>query len=442
MKVQYFYDGQIRNSLIHIVRMFSEFQVQTGLDDNGKPKFRKVPCRYMDFSRQAMTLINGASENTAPYAPMITIGIQSLKMDRANVRSPVHQDTIIGTNVSPQYNQYEPELDQQYHVKRFNPVPWELMFDVNIWTTSLVNKMEIWEQIATLFAPSSVLKTSMNPLDWTAEETVELMSANFTSRSVPQGQESDLDIATFTFKTTIWLSLPGIVQKANIIEQINANIGMGRSEMDIELGSVQDISADVFTPNNLQIRVSRIPSNTASTEQYQAELLSYAGLKKGPNGGDLSWKMYLDYLRPGWDENQAYLKLFSVIGDVNPVRGNIISIGSGEDVGKLTFEVDTSSYNVIYSVDSFVSDASTVRPGDGKMYIATTDITIQDVVVPAFSIFEHVKAGVNIIPSTQYTGVVYVSSQTAYYSYASNIGWYETVLTNYKPGLWKIALVQ
>lgn len=442
MKVQYYYDGQIRNSLVHIIRMFSEFQVQNGFDANGNPKFRKVPCRYMDMSRQALSLINGVSENTANYAPMITVSIQSLKMDRANVRSPVHQDTIIGTNVSPTYNQYDPELDQQYHVKRFNPVPWELMFDLNIWTTTLVNKMEIWEQIATLFAPSSILKTSMNPLDWTAEETVELMSANFTSRSVPQGTDTDLDIATFTFKTTIWLSLPGIMQKANIIEQINANISLGRSEMDIELGSVQDISADVFTPNNLQIRVTRAPTNTGSTELYEAELLSFAGLKTGPNGGGLSWKMYLDYLRPGWDDNQAYLKLNSVLGDANPVRGNIVHVGSGDDMGKLTFEVDTTTYKVTHSVDSFVNDASTVRPGDGKQYIATTDIAIQNVVVPAYSIFEQTTTGVNIVPSTQYTGVVYVSNQSAYYSYASDIGWYETVLTNYKPGLWKIALVQ
>lgn len=436
MKVQYFYDGQIRNSLMHIIRMFSEFQVQTGVDDNGKPKLRKVPCRYMDMSRQALSILNGSSENTANYAPMITISIQSLKMDRENVRSPVHQDTIVGTNVTPAVNEYSPVLDKQYHVKRFNPVPWELMFDVNIWTTTMVNKMELWEQIATLFAPYSILKTSMNPLDWTAEEVVELISANFTSRSMPSGTESELDIATLSFKTTVWLSLPGIVQKANIIEQINTNISLGRNEMDIELGPVQDISADVFTPNNLQIRVSK-----STGTRYKAELLSFAGLKTGPGGGELSWKVYLDYLRPGWEENSSYLKLFSVLEDANPVRGTIMELPEDEP-GVLYFDIQTSSYNVQFSVDDFVVDSKLVRPGDGKTYINTVEMTVQNVVVPPNSVFESTLNGVNITPQSEYKGVAYVSSQGMYYAYEPSIGWYESVLKNYKPGLWKIALVQ
>lgn len=441
MKLDYFYDGQVKRVLSHIIRMFSEFQVQSGFDDDGNPKFRKVPCRYADMSRQALQLINGASENVANYAPIMTVSIQSLKMERENVRSPVHQDTIIGTNVSPAYNSYTDQLDEQYHVRRHNPVPWELVFDVNIWATTMVNKMELWEQIATVFAPSVTLKISTNPLDWTAEERVELIAANFTSRSIPQGTTDDLDIATMSFKTTIWMSLPATVKKASIIEQINTSISLGKDEMDIELGSVQDIASDVYTPNNLQVRVTRNSSN-ANVEQYQAELLSYSGLNTGPGGGLLSWQTYLDYLRPQWEDKGAYLKLNSVLEDANPVRGTIISIDTEDDANKLVFEVDTTSYNVQYTVDEFCLDAKSVRAGDGKKYIATDDMTIQNIAVPKNAIFESTKNGVNIVPSTEYTGVVYISAQGTYFSYSSSIGWYETVLKNYKPGLWKIALIR
>src|SRR6478609_9078945 len=218
MKVEYFYDGQFRRTLMHLIWLFSEFQVQFGTDDEGNPKYRKVPCRYADFSRMAQYIISGGSENVAKSAPMMTVSVDEFTMARKDVRSHWSQKIVLGTNVSPAQNEYTPELDKQYFIERFNPVPWDLTFSVNIWTTLLTSKMEIMEQIATLFAPAVTLQTSENPLDWCSLTDVELIGTTFSSRAMPQGTDTDLDIATMQFKCQVWMSLPAKVTKPKSIK--------------------------------------------------------------------------------------------------------------------------------------------------------------------------------------------------------------------------------
>lgn len=41
MKIDYYYDGQFRRVLKHLIRVFGEFQVQNGIDANGNPKYKR-----------------------------------------------------------------------------------------------------------------------------------------------------------------------------------------------------------------------------------------------------------------------------------------------------------------------------------------------------------------------------------------------------------------
>ena len=101
MKVDYYYDGQFRRVLMHLIRLFGEFQVQYGSDDDGNPRYRKVPVRYADFSRMAQYIINGNSENVAKSSPMMTISVEAFTMSRKDVRSHWSENITMGTNVSP-----------------------------------------------------------------------------------------------------------------------------------------------------------------------------------------------------------------------------------------------------------------------------------------------------------------------------------------------------
>lgn len=441
MKVEYYYDGQFRRTLMHLIRLFGEFQVQYGTDDEGKPRYRKVPCRYADFSRMAQYLIAGNSENVAKAAPMMTIGVDSLTMSRKDIRSPWSEKLVMGTNVSPAQNEYTKELDQQYQVERFNPVPWDLTFSVNIWTTLLTSKMEILEQIATLFAPSVTLQTSENPLDWCSLTDVELMDTQFSSRGMPQGTDTDLDIATMTFKCQIWMSLPAKVTKPKLIQQIVTNMQLANTESDFIMSDFNDIIVDVFTPKNMGIKVEKVESTDLSTEIYELTLVGEGLNTVSRSGKIFSWDVYFKYLQPDFKDKKIQIRFLQGIEEQNPIRGEVISIGSDDMANKLLVQVDSSIYTSQLAIKEFIVDAEQLHGAlPEQIYINASErnIDYKKSVIPPNYIAQINNDGAKIIEPSTISGFVYNSSDESYYRYNSEFGWHRGVMNKYRAGYWRI----
>ena len=93
-----------------------------------------------------------------------------------------------------------------------------------IWTSNTDQKLQLLEQILVLFNPSLEIQTTDNYVDWTSISVVDLSSINFSSRTIPQGTESDIDICTLDFQTPIWISPPAKVKKMGIIKNIIMNV--------------------------------------------------------------------------------------------------------------------------------------------------------------------------------------------------------------------------
>ena len=72
---QFFYDKQIRRFLTQFVRVFSEFYVEYGKDQDGNTTLYRVPVRYADTNRQVASIINNNSENTLTTVPIMTVYI-------------------------------------------------------------------------------------------------------------------------------------------------------------------------------------------------------------------------------------------------------------------------------------------------------------------------------------------------------------------------------
>ena len=84
-------------------------------------------------------------------------------------------------------------------------------------------KITITEQILCLFNRWKY-KAQDNYIDWTSLSYVELTGQSFTSRSIPQGTEDQIDIATLNFSLPIWLSMPAKVKKLGVIRTITHGI--------------------------------------------------------------------------------------------------------------------------------------------------------------------------------------------------------------------------
>lgn len=444
MKVDYYYDAQFRRVLKHLIRIFGEFQVKFTIDDEGNPVYRKVPCRYADISRLAAAIINGNSENIMNSAPIMTISVQSLKMDRASVRSPVSETIIMGTNQSPAQNEYNKELDQQYQVTRYNPVPWVLVFDLNIWTTTLTNKLELFEQITTLFSPSVTLKLSENPLDWTSEVDVELVDCQFSSRSVPQGTDSDIDIMTISFSCPIWLSLPAKVTKPKLIQQIVTNVNSVSDDMDFELGNFNDTVIDIFTPKNMCITVDNTydASGAIIDNQYELTLVGSSLNILSSSGKIFSWDIYLKYLEPQYDTKEIQIRFQEGIEEEHPIKSTVIDIGTGERSNKIIVNIEDTTYDVYnYSIMNFITEESQISkalPEDFFINISERNVIYKDTTIPPNYMFKILNDGAMLIDPSTIQKYVYNSNDSMYYRYNNKFGWHRSVMSKYRQGYWRI----
>lgn len=441
MKVDYFYGGQFRRVLLHVINTFNGFQVQNGVDANMNPKYKTVPCLYADMNRMTQYDIAQGSENILNSAPYMTINVRTFKIDRANTTSPAAQDVVLGKNKQdPITGQYSKELDTVYHVKRYNPVPWVFEFDLNIWTTTLTNKMELLEQIITLFNPSVQLQLSTNPLDWTGYSNIELTDSEFSSRTVPQGTDTELDVARLTFKTTVWFSLPAQQEKAVLINQIVDNINIAKDEQDFLFNDHTNTITDVYSPRDFCLGVEKL-SDVNSIETYELTLLNKYGVPHADNGAIFSWSKYLEYLDSNYKTKTVFLKFMTSLEDTNPVKAPIIVYGTGDNINKVQVQVDTTNYTVVHTVKSFVIDDSSLSnkvEGDIFIHVGDEKFTIGSITVKSGDIFGYISGMWTIIAPIGASEVIYNEFDSLFYKYNTTLGWYRTILGKYTPGFWRI----
>jgi len=134
-------------------------------------------------------------------------------------------------------------------------VPFNLKLRLDLWTSNTNQKLQILEQILTLFNPALEIQSTDNFLDWTSLSVCELESVTWSSRSIPQGTEDPIDIATLQFTLPIWISPPAKVKKLGVVQKIVASIFDANGDAieaitnnDLLLGTRQK-----FTPYNYQV---------------------------------------------------------------------------------------------------------------------------------------------------------------------------------------------
>lgn len=240
---QYFYDGQIKRYLTQFMRMMSNFSYK-----DAKGRLVQVPVRYGDMNRQVAQIINKNSENIIQSAPFIACYIKSLDIARDRLQDPtyVSKMNIRERAFDEVGNEYLNTQGANYTVERLMPVPYTLQFTADIWTTNTDQKLQILEQLLVLFAPSIEIQTSNNYIDWTSLSLLELTGVTHSSRSIPQGLEQDIDIATLNFTSPIWLTTPAKVKKLGIITNIITSM-FADPTGTVESGAYDEQGVDYFT---------------------------------------------------------------------------------------------------------------------------------------------------------------------------------------------------
>jgi hypothetical protein len=297
----FFYDNQVRRFLIQFAKIFSNWQVTKGKDPAGNEILVRVPVMYGDSSRQASTIIANNSASNLPSAPLITYYITALEYDQRRTQDPTFIDKVQVRQRS--YNndtqEYETVQGQAFTVERLMPVPYTLRLTVDFWTTNYNQKLQLIEQLGTLFNPALEIQSTDNFIDWTSLSVVYQDGLTFSSRSIPVGTGNPIDVMSWKFYMPIWISTASKLKKMGVIEKIIASIFKGTALTDIQdddlllgtrpkitpygyklllLGNTLQIlpQAVAFDPSNFN---TELPDNP-NTDIYWSSVLNVYGTVK------------------------------------------------------------------------------------------------------------------------------------------------------------------
>jgi len=230
--MQHFYDAQIRRYITQMIRMMSGFSYK-----DGQGRLKTVPVMYGDLTRQAANIIRDNSENKIPSAPRMSVYITGLEMDRTRTGDStlVSKMHIRERAYDANGQEYLNEEGKNYTVERLMPSPYILRMNVDIWASNTDQKLQIVEQILTLFNPSLEIQTTDNYIDWTSLSVVDLDGITWSTRSIPVGVDSEIDVAQLQFSTPIYISPPVKVKRLGVITNIITRVFDERTG-DINLG--------------------------------------------------------------------------------------------------------------------------------------------------------------------------------------------------------------
>ena len=257
MAQQFFYDEQIRRFLLQFTRIFSNFEVEYGKEEDGTLALYRVPVRYGDASRQAQTVIQQNSANSMPSTPLMTFYVTNFTYARDRVQEPyfVEKRSVRQRVWDEDTESYETTQANAFTIERLMPVPYNLEVQLDIWTSNTNQKLQLLEQILTLFNPSLEIQATDNFLDWTSLSVVELTNTTWSSRTIPSGTDDQIDISSLRFVMPIWISPPAKVKKLGVIQKIIASIYDAQGDYneailnnDLLLGTRQKM-----TPFNYQV---------------------------------------------------------------------------------------------------------------------------------------------------------------------------------------------
>ena len=380
----HFYEGQVRKFLTQFIRILSNFSVETGKGADGSVQLRAVPVVYGDPTRQVANIIRNNSENALQYAPRIAAYVRELNYDRDRMQNPYHieKQHLRERGIDSDGN-YTNEMGAGYTVEKVMPSPFRLEVSADIWTTNTDQKLQIMEQILYLFNPDFEIQKTDNYIDWTSLSYVELTGTTFSSRTIPVGADSEIDVATLTFSMPIWLSPPVKVKKLGVVQKIIMSIydddgGIAKGLIDGEL-----TSRSYITPNNFGLLVTgnqlRLLGSTGTNVKSGGDGF-HTGANEPSNydpfetfGPAVNWKVLLDQYGKVTN-GTSQIRLTQPNG--NEIVGTIATSTLDDTILLYTIDGDTIPSNSLTAVKKIINPA-TFDPGtpvNGDRYLVINDV--------------------------------------------------------------------
>jgi len=328
----------------------------------GDGRLAPVPVMYGDIDRQVANILKDNSENKVNGPPRIAIYVSDLEMEKDRLADPTFVGKIHLRERSIENGEYTSSQGGNFTVERLMPTPYKLGVKADIWAGSTEQKLQILEQILMLFNPSLDIQTTDNYIDWTSLSVVYLDDVQFSSKTIPIGQDSPIDIATLTFSMPIWISPPSKVKKLGVVNKIVmsmfTNIGtpapgyIDGLGLDPGQGSV-DLYDEIPSP----IRIELIDYNIIV---YGGKAKVFSPTEAGHSNDDITKTEVVSLFPVDW------FKIFSKLPNTySPGESKIfLKQPSGlEVVGTIVIDpIDSTLLNINWDQDTYPSNTNIDSP--------------------------------------------------------------------------------
>lgn len=392
--MDYFYDNQIRRYIAQFLRIFSDIKVRSSPNENNLSLETRVPIKYGDMSRQVAAIINNNTENTVLTVPNMAGYVVGLKMDGDNRRDPMLVSTanVSEQRFSNEAGEYENIKGNSYSIERYMPVPYILSMKLDILTSNTDTKLQILEQITTVFNPSIQLQQNENVVDWSRVFEVELKNTVWSNRNIPVGTETNYDIASLEFDMNIWINPAAKEKRQRIIKNIITRV-FDTDEDPIEskdpfIGEIGQVNV---TAENLHLEIGN------DALGYTATILAPEGIRSEK----VTWKSELENVGD-IVPNESRLKI-KLLDDLDDDSGDIYGIITGiepSDASTVRFDIDQDTLppNIAKSpVQAFIDPLMTY-PSNG------IDVSDESVLHRYIIVSEQTDGEPIITPQNQFWG--------------------------------------
>jgi hypothetical protein len=351
--MQHFYDGQIRRYITQFIRAISGVSYADGAGN-----LHEVPVRFGNTNKQVASILRQNSENFLAQAPFIAVYVQSLELSRARMQDPTFVSKInIRERDVDENGNWTATKGPDVTVERLMPNPYQLTLKADIWTSNIDQKLQILEQLVVLFNPAIDLQTTSNYVDWTSLTTLELTNIEYTNQVVPTGDQ-ELEIASLTFMTPIWLSPPVKVKRMGVITSIIARVfdEDGNYSNDVLAGSL--ISRQAVTIDGYGVLVTNSSLDPGAPD-YVAQLLNYVegvqttfNSRSTKQGTNINWRMVLEKYPGKFTAGLSKLTFVKPDGTTSEARIRLDT--SDETLMHLTFNEQTLPANSVIDGRTYV----------------------------------------------------------------------------------------
>lgn len=272
----HFYDGQIRRYITQTIRVLSNFTVKYS-----DGTLVRIPVLYGDSDRQAASILRQNSENKINSVPRISVYISGLSLDPSRMADStfVGKMHIRERGINEATGEYTNEQGRNYTIEKIMPTPYKLKLKVDIWTANTDQKMQVMEQLLILFNPTLELQTTDNYIDWTSLTSLILEDIMWSSKTVPVGVETPIDVGTLTLDVPIWISPPAKVKHLGVITKIITSLYDGTYTNPT--GYVDGLGIDTADPTTTFN--SEMTRFVTTVTDYNIEVFNNQAILLGPS---------------------------------------------------------------------------------------------------------------------------------------------------------------